>query len=295
MGELGLNKIFGALLATALGLFALHELSNLVFSHDSEGGHGEEHAEATSMSEQMCEKFAYCVDVADSGGGGDEEEEVFDLGLMLANADVSRGERTFKGQCTTCHTIEAGGSNGTGPNLHNVVGADKAAHPGFNYSAALSGMEGSWTYENLNAWLTNPSSYARGTSMSFAGLRRDDDRINVIAYLASNTENPPPFPEPLPAAEEGDETTAAEGEGEATAEEAPSDAGDAVEPDLPAGGIEAMENPTLATGQVETIDSVDGVGVDDGDVGQTTTVADDAADAIAEESPEAADDESEED
>ncbi|RAN33743.1 c-type cytochrome [Hyphomonas pacifica] len=217
MGELGLNKIFGALLATALGLFALHELSNVVFSHGSEGGHGEEHAEATSMSEQMCAKFAYCVDIADSGSASGEAEEVFDLGLLLANADVSRGERTFKGQCTTCHTIEAGGSNGTGPNLHNVVGADKAHHAGFNYSAALSGMEGTWSYENLNEWLTNPGSYARGTSMSFAGLRRDADRINVIAYLASNTENPPPFPEPLPAAEEGSDE-AVEGE-EATTEE----------------------------------------------------------------------------
>ncbi|MAN44916.1 MAG: cytochrome c family protein [Alphaproteobacteria bacterium] len=264
MGELGLNKIFGALLATALGLFALHELSNVVFSHGSEGGHGEEHAEATSMSEQMCAKFAYCVDVADAGGSGGEEEEVFDLGLLLANADVSRGERTFKGQCTTCHTIEAGGANGTGPNLHNVVGAEKAHHAGFNYSAALSGMDGTWTYENLNEWLTNPSSYARGTSMSFAGLRRDADRINVIAYLASNTENPPPFPEPLPAAEEGDDS-------------------EAVDAELPEGGIEAMENPTLATGEVETVDSVDGTGVNDGDVGETVTIADDAADAINEE------------
>jgi len=208
MGELGLNKIFGALLATALGVFALQSLSGIVFSSGGGAHHGDEHAEAISMTEQMCEKFAYCVEVAGSGGGAVEEEEVFDLGLLLASADVTRGERTFKGQCATCHTIEAGGSNGTGPNLHNVVGAQKAAHAGFNYSAALSGMEGSWSYENLNEWLANPASYARGTSMSFAGLRRDADRINVIAYLAANTENAPAFPDPLPAA--GEEEAAPE-------------------------------------------------------------------------------------
>ena len=59
-----------------------------------------------------------------AAGGGDEEEEVFDLGLALANADLSRGERSFKAKCATCHTIEQGGANGTGPNLHGVVGAD---------------------------------------------------------------------------------------------------------------------------------------------------------------------------
>lgn len=263
MGELGLNKIFGALLATALGVFALQTLSSIVFSHGSDGGHhGEEHAEAASMSDKMCEKFAYCVEVADAGGAGGEEEEMFDLGLLLANADVARGERTFKGKCTTCHTIEQGGSNGTGPNLYNTVGAEKAHHDGFAYSAALSGMEGEWTYEALNEWLYNPAGYARGTTMSFAGLRRDDDRINVIAYLASYTDNAPAFPDPLPAAgEEGEE-------------------GEAVDAELPADGVDDMANPEQATGEVETIDAVDGTGPNDGDVGETVTVPAEVTDAV---------------
>jgi|EP01013_Petalomonas_cantuscygni_P022812 cytochrome c len=278
MGELGLNKIFGALLATALGVFALQTLSSIVFSHGSEGAHhGDEHAEAASMSEQMCEKFAYCVEVADAGGAGAEEEEVFDLGLLLASADVARGERTFKGKCATCHTIDQGGSNGTGPNLHNVVGADKGHHDGFAYSAAMESTPGEWTYEALDEWLYNPSAYIRGTTMSFAGLRRDDDRVNVIAYLASNTTNPPAFPEPLAAsAEEG-------AEGEEGAEAAEGDAtesGDAVEATLPADGVDDMENPTLATGEVKTIDSVDATGRDDGGTGETVTVPAEAVEAV---------------
>lgn len=196
MGELGLNKILGAVLATCLGLFALHELSGIVFGHGG-GHHGDDHEEVEmTATERFCNKFAYCVEIADTSGAG-PIEEVFDLGLALASADATRGERTFKAQCTTCHTIEAGGANGTGPNLHNIVGAPAAQKAGFNYSAALSGMEKSWTYEELDAWLNNPSSYMRGTSMSFAGLRRDPDRANVIAYLAANTENAPAFPEPI--------------------------------------------------------------------------------------------------
>ena len=205
MGELGLNKIIGAVLATALGLFGLHELSAIVFSHASDAHHGDDHHEPTSMTEQMCEKFAYCIEIAGGGSAAVEEEEVYDLGLLLASADTSRGERVFKGQCTTCHTIESGGANGTGPNLYNVVGADKAKHDGFSYSAALSGMGGSWTYENMDAWLMNPGSYARGTSMSFAGIRRDADRAAVIAYLTSFADNAPAFPAPLDAVEEATE------------------------------------------------------------------------------------------
>ena len=249
MGELGLNKILGALLATALGLFGLKTLSDIVFAHGGEG-HGAEHAEATSLSDEMCEKFAYCVEIAGGGGAAAEEEEVFDLGALLASADLSRGERTFKGQCTTCHTIEEGGANGTGPNLHGVVGAEKHHHPGFNYSAALSEHGGTWTYEDLNHWLTNPAAFARGTSMSFAGLRKDPDRINVIAYLASQSPNAPPFPDPLPAAGEDDgAAAAAEGE-EATAE----------------GEAEATEAETdgaSITGDVETTESAAPVAVDE--------------------------------
>ena len=125
---------------------------------------------------------------------------MFDLGAALLTADLTRGERTFSGQCSTCHTITPGGANGTGPNLHNTIGADKARIAGFNYSGALSNAEGAWSYENMDAWLKSPAGYLRGTSMSFAGIKKDTDRANVIAYLAANTEGAPPLPAPMAAA-----------------------------------------------------------------------------------------------
>jgi cytochrome c len=261
MGELGANKILGALLATALGLLGLHQLSGIVFSQGGgEGHHGEEHAEATSMSEQMCAKFAYCVEVADGGGGGAEVvEDVFDLGAALASADASKGERTFKAQCTTCHNITDGGANGTGPNLHGVIGAPKAAHPGFTYSAALPAVGGNWTYEDMDHWLTNPGAFARGTSMSFAGLRRDSDRVNVIAYLAANSPNAPAFPAPMAAADEAaapaegeavEGESAAPAEGEAVPADGAAPAEDAqpvvTEGEAPADAAEAPDAPAEA-------------------------------------------------
>lgn len=219
MGELGLNKIIGALLATALGIMLLMQLPNVVFASSAGGHHGEEHGEAASLSEQMCQNFHYCVEIAESAGPA-AVEEVFDLGAALASADLSRGERLFASQCSTCHTINAGGANGTGPNLHNIVGAHKAHLAGFGYSGAMANAEGSWTYENLDSWVKNPGAYMRGTSMSFAGIRRDSDRAAVIAYLAANTENAPAFPEPLPAAGEATDEAAVPAEGEVVEGEA---------------------------------------------------------------------------
>ncbi len=207
MGELGLNKIFGALLATALGLMGLATLPSVVFG--GEGGHHGEHAEEMTLGEKMCEQFHHCVEIAEAASTG-TAEAVFDLGAALLTADVAKGERTFAGQCSTCHTIAPGGANGTGPNLHNIVMAEKAHMAGFNYSGPMSNAEGGWTYENLDAWLKSPAGYMKGTSMSFAGIKKDADRANVIAYLAANTEGAAPFPAPMAAPAE-----AAPAEGEA--------------------------------------------------------------------------------
>lgn len=222
MGELGLNKIMGALLATALGLMGLATLPSLVFG--GEGGHHGDHEEPATLSEKMCTQFHYCVEIAEAASTG-AAEEVFDLGAALAAADLTRGERTFAGQCSTCHTITPGGANGTGPNLHNIVGGPKMHIAGFNYSGAMKAAEGQWSYENLDAWLKSPAGYMKGTSMSFAGIKKDADRVNVIAYLAANTEGAPAFPAPLAAAAPADgEVVPAEGEAvPAEGEVAPAD------------------------------------------------------------------------
>lgn len=194
MGELGLNKIFGALLAVALVIMGLREVSSIVFG----GGHHAHH-EYESLNAWAESNFkGYRVDIADTAGGGNVIEEIYDLGALLIGADLARGERSFKAKCASCHTIEQGGSNGTGPNLYGTIGAAKQSHAGFNYSGALGNTEGDWSWERMDQWLENPSSYARGTSMAFAGLKRDDERASVLAYLASYSPDAPAAPEPLP-------------------------------------------------------------------------------------------------
>ncbi len=87
-------------------------------------------------------------------------------------------------RCTTCHTFDKGGPNRVGPNLYGIVG-DEIAHGrgGFAFSDALKAKGGTWTVDNLNAWLTNPQAFAKGTKMTFAGFPKAKDRADVIAYL----------------------------------------------------------------------------------------------------------------
>ncbi|MBO6945144.1 cytochrome c family protein [Altererythrobacter sp.] len=107
------------------------------------------------------------------------------LGNLLVDATAEAGERVFA-KCSACHTIEQGAANGIGPNLYAVMGAAIGSHvPGYAYSDALSGKGGNWTWEDMDAWLTNPRGYADGTKMSFAGLSDPMDRANVMAYMES--------------------------------------------------------------------------------------------------------------
>jgi cytochrome c len=143
---------------------------------------------------------------------------------LLAKADVAAGEAYAKKACAICHTFNEGGKAIVGPNLYNVVGGPHAHMQGFDYSAALKGKQGPWTFDELNEWLLKPNAYAPGTRMGFAGIANDQERANVIAYLRSLSPNPVPLPAvteaPAPAA--GGATAAAPAGGAPTPAAEPS-------------------------------------------------------------------------
>ncbi len=100
---------------------------------------------------------------------------------MVASADAGKGEKLFR-RCQACHKLEDG-ANGVGPHLYGVVGRDIAGVDGFNYSDALKGIDGSWTLDQLSAWIENPREFAPGNRMGFAGLKDEQDRADLMAYL----------------------------------------------------------------------------------------------------------------
>src|SRR6478735_3328788 len=124
-----------------------------------------------------------------------------DLPALLAKADAAKGE-TDAAVCKACHSFDKGQPSPIGPNLHDVVGRKIASVEGFSYTPALKAHAGEvWSYENLNHWITNPQTFASGTTMAFPGLPDAQQRADVIAFLRTKTSNPPPLPEVVAAKE----------------------------------------------------------------------------------------------
>jgi cytochrome c len=130
-------------------------------------------------------------------GGGEEAAAVEPIAARLVSADAERGEAIAR-RCASCHDFQEGGPNKVGPDLYNVVNRPKASAPGFAYSAAMKEKGGEWSYENLDHFLENPKGFISGTTMSFAGLRRPDERAHLIAYLRTLSHSPAPLPEAPP-------------------------------------------------------------------------------------------------
>jgi cytochrome c len=187
MDSFEVNKILGAVLGTALAVFGIGQLSGMIY-----------HSEVPSAEGQV--KPGYVIEVAANAAGGEaagaEAAAVESIGARLAKADVAKGTAVAKA-CAACHDFTKGGPNKVGPNLWDVVERAVAGHEGFAYNEALkSKASEKWTYDNLDAFIANPKKWAPGTKMAYGGLAKAQDRASLIAYLASLSDAPKPFPAP---------------------------------------------------------------------------------------------------
>lgn len=217
MSDLGFNKIAFCVLGTGLALIGLNEASHSLF-------HAHDH-----------EKMAWAVAIPEEASGGPAAVEgPRDYGLLLASADIAKGEEQHK-KCLQCHNFDSGGPNMQGPNLYGVVGRPLASHAGFKYSVgkgSLTELGGDWTIERLDHFIERPKAFASGTAMNFAGINSRltglQDRINLIAFLRSNGSPDYPIPAPLPpqaaAPADGAAPAPAPAEGAAPASAAPAGA-----------------------------------------------------------------------
>ncbi|MCB1555721.1 MAG: cytochrome c family protein [Alphaproteobacteria bacterium] len=111
---------------------------------------------------------------------------------MIASADVEKGKKLSRA-CAACHSFDKGGKNMTGPNQWGVLGRAKGSVEGFKYSDAIKGLGGTWTYEDLDAFLAKPKAFAPGTKMTYAGLKKPEDRAALIAWLRLQSDSPLPL------------------------------------------------------------------------------------------------------
>ena len=178
------NKIIGAVLGTAIFIFVVRQIAEVIYEPEVPAKPG-------YVVEGVAETPA-------SGAAATPVAEVMpDWGTVLPAADVAAG-KTVSIKCEQCHDLSKGGPNKIGPNLYGVVDRARATHPGFDYSSAMKSKSDPWTYDELFKYLKSPQSYVPGTKMTFAGLPREQDRINLIAYLRSNADSPAAIPAPAP-------------------------------------------------------------------------------------------------
>ena len=178
MNSFELNKILGAILGTCLILLALNIGAGAIFAPEKPSKPG----------------FNIAVKEQGEGEKAGAKEPEQPIETLLAKASVEKGQAAAK-QCQACHTFEKGGPNRVGPNLWNMVGSGRGeGRGGFNFSAAMKAKGGTWSFDELNKFLTNPRGYIPGTNMTFAGLSRAEQRADVIDYLRTLADNPVPLP-----------------------------------------------------------------------------------------------------
>jgi cytochrome c len=209
MNSFEFNKVIGALLGTVFIVMSLSIVSDAIFAAPVPETPG----------------FAIVAAEPAEAEGGGEAAPVESILPLLASASVDNGMAQFK-KCTACHTAEKGGANKVGPNLWDIVNRPVASHEGFAYSSAMKefsqGGSVHWDFEHLDHFLLSPKGLVKGTAMGFAGVKKLQDRADLVAYLHTLSDSPAPFPDAA--------ATPAATDAAAPAEAAPAEAAPAAEP-----------------------------------------------------------------
>ena len=179
MNSFELNKIIAAILMVALLVIGLNKIADGVFHVEKPKKPGykvEIETKLTSTSSETTNTV-----------------KKIDIAAIMASGDLDAGKKIFK-KCASCHSIVKDGGNKIGPALYNVVGRTVGGVSDYKYSKALATYDKKWTFEELNGFLTKPSTYLKGTKMSYAGLRKETDRASIIKYLNQNSDSPKLLP-----------------------------------------------------------------------------------------------------
>ena len=181
MSGLEVNKILASIILSLIVVKVIGHIGNFIID----------------LNDTEMLQTAYKIEVPETFNnvsGSDSEEEVIEpISLILANGSFDAGQKIFK-KCSACHTYNKEGVNKVGPNLWNLINSPKANVEGFAYSKELAEFGGQWGYEELALFLYKPKEYIKGTKMNFSGLKKVQDRANLVLFLREQSDNPAPLP-----------------------------------------------------------------------------------------------------
>lgn len=179
MDALEINKFAGALLLALLVMFGARTASNIIFKVDKPA------------------KPGFAVEVAPApeprAGKAASEAAEIPLAALLAGASAQKGQGIAK-KCAQCHTFNKSGAKRIGPNLYGVLGSALGSADGYAYSNALKAKGGSWDYEAIDKFIAKPKDFIKGTKMAFPGIKKAQQRADLILYLRTLAGNPAPLP-----------------------------------------------------------------------------------------------------
>lgn len=189
------NKIFAAVLIAGIAAYLSSFIANKVV-------HSEE------LEQDAVVIAGKADDKEHHAGEAKKDDGVESVDALLAGADIERGAKVAKA-CAACHSFDKGGATKTGPALWDVIGRARGSVDGFKYSKGMEEIGGSWDYASLNEFLFKPKAYIKGTKMTYAGIKKTEDRAAVIAWLRTLADSPAALPE-VGAAAPAEEAPAAE-------------------------------------------------------------------------------------
>ena len=175
-----MNKIIASIVLAVILILGINKITDAIFY--------------VEKPEKSAYQVASVTTVASTAS--DEESsansESGNIMALFASTNAAEGAKIFK-KCAACHSITEGGANKIGPALWGVLGRPAGSVPGYKYSKAMAAHGKNWSFEEMNGFLIKPKDWIKGTKMSFAGLKKPEERAAVILYMNENSSSPLPL------------------------------------------------------------------------------------------------------
>ena len=175
-----MNKIIVSIVLALILILAINKITDVIFYVEKPEKSAYQVASVTTVASTTSVEAS----LANSDSGN--------IMSLFASTNTAEGAKIFK-KCAACHSITEGGANKIGPALWGVLGRPAGSVPGYKYSKAMAAHGKNWSFEEMNGFLIKPKDWIKGTKMSFAGLKKAEDRAAVILYMNENTNSPLPL------------------------------------------------------------------------------------------------------